>query len=263
MATEEKTKMTAGTFCWADLAGKDLAPVKKFYEELLNWRLEDLDMGGGRSYTMIYLNDNDIGGMYQMDEQQLSMGLPSYWTSYVLVDDIEASTAKAKELGATVIMEPFEVGDNGVMSIIQDPTGAAFALWKDKKGGGTQNDDTGAFCWNELSTEDMSKAGEFYTKMFGWSQESMPGDMDYEVFKAGEASRAGMMTLPAQAKANGAPSHWLIYISVDECDKTVAKAKELGGMVHMPSTDFEGVGRGAVLADPTGGCFGIIQFPKG
>lgn len=60
-------------------------------------------------------------------------GAPSAWLSYVQVDDIEAATAKAKKLGATVVKEVTEVMDAGWLSLIVDPTGAALGLWKPKK----------------------------------------------------------------------------------------------------------------------------------
>ena len=59
-------------------------------------------------------------------------GAPSFWLTYVLVDDIEASTAKAKSLGATVMKDVTEVMDMGWLSVIVDPTGAALGMWKPK-----------------------------------------------------------------------------------------------------------------------------------
>jgi predicted enzyme related to lactoylglutathione lyase len=59
-------------------------------------------------------------------------GGQSFWLSYVLVDDIEASTKKAKSLGATVMKDVTEVMGMGWLSIIVDPTGAVLGLWKAK-----------------------------------------------------------------------------------------------------------------------------------
>lgn len=261
MATEEKVKLTPGTFCWADLSSTDYDATHKFYSELLGWEFNKMDMGEGNSYTMLKVGNDEIGGMYPMDEKQRTMGMPSYWTSYILVEDVDASAEKAQSLGATIMMPPFDVGQFGRMAIIQDPSGAAFALWKDRQGESSATTGVGTFCWNELLTEDTEKAGEFYTKFLGWEQEAMPfSEMKYDVFKEDGAPKAGMMTLPAEAKANGAPPHWLLYVSVADCDGTVEKAKQLGGGVCMPPMDFEGVGRGAVLTDPTGGVFGIIHL---
>jgi predicted enzyme related to lactoylglutathione lyase len=59
-------------------------------------------------------------------------GAPSAWLAYVLVDDIDAATAKARSLGATIMRDVMEVMDAGWFSIIIDPTGAYLGLWKPK-----------------------------------------------------------------------------------------------------------------------------------
>ena len=179
------------------------------------------------------------------------------------MEDIEGMTKKAADLGATVQMQPFQVGDFGMMSVLQDPTGAHFALWKAKKGETTSPSGPGTICWTELMTEDVAKAGEFYSNLFGWTRSTMQmGSVEYTMFKNGETMAGGMMMLPAEAKEQGAPPHWLLYLSVNDCDKTVAHCKEMGGKACMEPTDFEGIGRGAVLTDPTGAVFGVIKLVK-
>ena len=64
--------------------------------------------------------------------KQMVPGAPSAWLAYVLVDDIEAATAKAKSLGATIMRDVMEVMEAGWLSIIIDPTGAYLGLWKPK-----------------------------------------------------------------------------------------------------------------------------------
>jgi predicted enzyme related to lactoylglutathione lyase len=59
-------------------------------------------------------------------------GAPSFWLSYVLVDDIAAATAKAKALGATIIRDQLEVPEAGTLTIFTDPTGATLGLWQPK-----------------------------------------------------------------------------------------------------------------------------------
>lgn len=59
-------------------------------------------------------------------------GEPSMWLAYVEVDDIAASTEKARSLGANIIREVIEVPGAGWLSILMDPTGAALGLWKPK-----------------------------------------------------------------------------------------------------------------------------------
>ncbi len=115
-------------FCHVELATSDLGKARDFYTQLFDWKLEEAPMGGGQSYTMIQVGEGTGGGMMTNPMP----GAPSAWLAYVLVDDIHASTAKAKSLGATVMRDVTEVMDAGWLSIIVDPTGAVLGLWKAK-----------------------------------------------------------------------------------------------------------------------------------
>lgn len=116
----------ANPFVHVELHTGDLAKAKAFYSGLFDWNLQDLPMPGG-TYTMINVGEGTGGGM--MDDP----GMPPQWLAYIGVDDVVATTAKAKSLGATVIQDVMEVGEYGWMSVITDPTGATFALWKAKQ----------------------------------------------------------------------------------------------------------------------------------
>jgi uncharacterized protein len=117
----------ANPFVHVELNTTDLPKAKEFYGKLFDWKLEDIPMGDS-SYTMIQVGKGVGGGMMTHP-----MGGPSMWLSYVDVDDIEAATGKAKSLGATVIKDVTEVMGAGWLSILMDPTGAVFALWKAKQ----------------------------------------------------------------------------------------------------------------------------------
>ena len=117
----------ANPFVHVELSSNDVGAAKTFYGKLFDWKLEDLPMDGG-SYTMIRIGEGTGGGIMANPIP----GAPSFWLSYVLVEDIKASTAKAKSLGATVMKDVTEVMGMGWISIIVDPTGAALGLWKPK-----------------------------------------------------------------------------------------------------------------------------------
>jgi uncharacterized protein len=118
----------ANPFCHVELNTTDVKKAKEFYGKLFDWKLEDMDSPGG-GYTMIRVGEGTGGGMMKNPIP----GAPSFWLSYVLVDDIQAATKKAKSLGATVMKDVTPVMDYGEFSVLQDPTGAHFALWKPKK----------------------------------------------------------------------------------------------------------------------------------
>jgi len=116
-------------FVHVELATTDVAKAKGFYQQLLDWQLEDVDMGGGFTYTMVKVGEGTGGGMMKHPME----GAPSAWLPYVLVQDVAAATEKAKTLGASIIKEVTPVQDFGAFSIIVDPTGAALGLWQEMK----------------------------------------------------------------------------------------------------------------------------------
>ena len=119
----------ANPFVHVELSTTDVDEAKSFYGQLFDWKLEDVPMGKGMSYTTIKPGEEGTGGGIM---KQMIPNAPSAWRAYVLVDDVPAATAKAKSLGAKVMKDTTEVGDSGWFSIIVDPTGAALGLWKAK-----------------------------------------------------------------------------------------------------------------------------------
>ena len=118
----------ANPFVHVELATTDVGKAKAFYQQLFDWTLQDMDMGGGHTYTVIRVGEGTGGGMMQHP----MAGAPSAWLAYVLVDDIVAATARAKSLGATIVRDVMPVTDIGSLSIIVDPTGATLGLWQPK-----------------------------------------------------------------------------------------------------------------------------------
>lgn len=124
----------------------------------------------------------------------------------------------------------------------------------------------GKFVWYELMTTDPDAAVPFYKEVLGWGTETWQGPSEgmppYKMWMVGEGPIGGVMELPEQARAAGAPPHWLAYVAVEDADSIVAKAKGLGATVHVPPQDIPEVGRFAVLADPSGAVFALLQ-PSG
>lgn len=115
-------------FVHIELSTTDLDKAKSFYGQLFDWKLEDHVMGD-MTYTMVGVGDGTGGGMMKHPVP----GAPSAWLAYVAVDDLEAATAKAKALGATICADCMEVPGYGALSVITDPTGATLGLWRPKQ----------------------------------------------------------------------------------------------------------------------------------
>jgi predicted enzyme related to lactoylglutathione lyase len=115
-------------------------------------------------------------------------------------------------------------------------------------------------CWNELSTPDTAKAGDFYTGLFGWgkSVREMGPDFSYTSFMNGDRQAGGMYK--PTPEMGEIPPHWLVYFAVDDTDAKLKKANELGAKTLAPAMDIPDVGRFAVIQDPQGAVFGIIKL---
>jgi predicted enzyme related to lactoylglutathione lyase len=119
----------------------------------------------------------------------------------------------------------------------------------------------GRFVWYDLMTTDPDGAADFYEKVAGWGSapfEGAPvqeGKGPYMMWMAGEKPVGGRDKLPEEAKAMGAPTHWLAYVTVPDTEAVAAKTVEHGGAVLMAPTTMEEIGTFAVLQDPQGAVF--------
>jgi predicted enzyme related to lactoylglutathione lyase len=123
----EHTLPANGAFCWNELGTTNLEAAKKFYTELLGWKLKESN-AAGMAYNEIVVNGQEVGGMYQMGAE--FGNAPSHWMAYVAVDDVDAKAQQAEELGGNVRVPPRDIPNVGRFCVINDPTGATIALIK-------------------------------------------------------------------------------------------------------------------------------------
>jgi uncharacterized protein len=117
----------------------------------------------------------------------------------------------------------------------------------------------GAFSWAELSTSDPQAAAGFYAELFGWTLKTMDmGTGPYHVAHVGETAVGGIMQTPADGPPM--PPHWGSYVTVDDCDATVARCQALGGQCLVPPMDIPTVGRMAVIQDPQGAVISVMTY---
>lgn len=257
---QETVEHAPGSFCWLELGTSDAEAAKNFYTELFGWSAFEVPDPSAGGYTLFQIDGKDVAGLYQLRDEQKAQGIPPHWLTYIATENANETSAKGKSLGGNVLMEPFDVMDLGRMSVLTDPTGATFAVWQAGAHGGCNViNQPNTFCWGELATTDTNRAGEFYTKLFGWKRKA--GDLEgfeYTEFINADVPIGGMMTLPAEA--GNIPPHWNPYIAVADCDATAGKVESLGGKILVPPSDIPHVGRFAVVQDPQGATFSIIHL---
>lgn len=119
----------------------------------------------------------------------------------------------------------------------------------------------GMFCWYDLMTTDRAAAEAFYGAVVGWTfkDSGMPGPQPYMLIQAGDRQLAGLMQLSDEMCSAGARTGWMGHILVADVDAKAAQTAQLGGAVHRPPADIPGVGRFAIVADPTGSVFSLFQ----
>jgi predicted enzyme related to lactoylglutathione lyase len=255
-----RTQYAPGTPSWTDLASPDIAASERFYGELFGWGFDEQATGDADNpYVMARQDGKDVAGMMKLSPEMQAGGMPPVWSTYVTVADVDASTAKVKELGGAVLNGPMDVMDAGRMTVAADPAGAVFCLWEPKGSIGAQIvNEPFSLSWNELMTPDIEAAKTFYGALFGWKAETMTTGGDgppYTVWMLGDGGIGGAMPPPME----GLPAFWGVYFSVADCDATVAKAQELGAQVLNGPMDVPDVGRMAALMDPQGAAFSVIH----
>jgi uncharacterized protein len=162
-----------GNFCWVELGTTDQAAAKKFYQSLFGWEAADQPIGQGETYTTFKKGGQDAAAGYRRTAEQ--KGVPPNWQVYVRVASADDAAARAKELGGTILTPPFDVFDLGRMAVMQDPTGAVFAVWEPRRNNGLGIvDEPGAFCWAELMARDLPRSAAFYKSLFGWGTKDDP-----------------------------------------------------------------------------------------
>ena len=131
-------KASAGHFCWIDLAATDAAGAKAFYGELFGWTTQEQPLFGG-SFTRLRSADADVGSLYQLSQAHRDQGVPSHWTPYIRVDDVDEAVRQASALGGKTLVRPLLVPGTARIALILDAVGAQVGLWQPIDRSGSEN----------------------------------------------------------------------------------------------------------------------------
>ena len=181
------------------------------------------------------------------------------WTTYLSSDDVDATAEAMTQAGGTLTTGPADAGPAGRVVVGTDPLGASIGAWKGNEHPGTEIvDEVGTLVWTELNTPDLDAAIRFYSDVFGhtWADEDTgEGGPQYRVFSAAGQLAGGALS------TDGGGSYWLPYFGVADTDATVAAAMGSGGSV-LQGPQESAYGKMAVLRDPHGATFAVIEVPE-
>lgn len=247
-----KTSYSPGEPIWVDLGSPDVDASRAFYGELFGWTAPPgrEEFGG---YANFELGGRQVAGLMPL----MAPDQPPAWTCYVCSDDADKTTALVEQAGGAVIAPPMAVEDLGRMAVFTDAGGAFFGIWEPGRHIGAElTDEEGTMTWIELGTRDAPRAHAFYETVFGWTTQVAA---DYTMLALADRPVAGCMDVPPGVPAE-VPGYWMPYFAAADPGAKAAQAEQLGGTVVAPMMDIPGGGRFAVVQDPHGAVFGLLDM---
>ncbi|GAA1355390.1 VOC family protein [Arthrobacter rhombi] len=250
-----------GAPCWIDLMTSNPERAQAFYATLFGWTFEAGDQETHGGYIVASKNGQPVAGIMKNDGEG---GYPDGWTTYLRVEDLEATAASVPGHGGKVLMGPLDIPEQGRMAMLLDPAGASVGLWQ--FGGHTGfrlHGEPGAPAWHELHARHFAETLAFYRDVLGWDA-SLMSDTDefrYATLGTGEEASAGILDAAAFLHS-GYPAAWQVYFQVDDTELAITQALGLGASVIDPPQDSP-FGTVASLSDPTGSSFKLIEPPTG
>ena len=248
-----------GKVIWADLVTPDLAAAEAFYSGLFGWTFRNIH-SGETNYAVAMVSGRPIGGILQRPIPAGEQHQP-HWLTFVAVADADRAARLAVNDGAKELAKPTTYPGRGRQAVLSGPDGAVFAILASATGDpGDYLAEPGEWIWSVLLTSDPDKAAKFYRAVFGYDLFDLPSadGLEHVVLSSQDYARAVINSLPKDSRHRRA--HWLNFVRVADTDATAAKAVTLGGRVLVePRVDRHG-GKIALLADPAGAPFGIMEW---
>lgn len=269
----------APVFIWYELMTTNAAAAARFYSAVVGWQISEepdaagSEAAGGQDYRMIARDDGGFaGGVLPLTKQMCDNGAKPVWLTYFDVPDVDAAVKAILADGGTLQMpkSSLPVGD---IAMVTDPAGAPFYVMRPVPPPGQPESASDVFDaralqrvrWNELSSENLSRAKPFYAKHFGFEFNevmSMGPAGDYCFIDQGGQRLGAMMQKVRKPDQPGEPlSGWLFYFAVPSASAAKAAVEKGGGSIvsgphPVPSGDIV-----FVAHDPQGAVFGIAGGP--
>lgn len=275
----ERDGYIAGVPCWVDTSQPEPHRAAEFYRQLFGWTIEDrMPPGSDAPYLVATIRGGTAAAITGVDD---ALPVARTWHTFVAVDSADEAAARAAAAGATVVLEPRDVGEAGRTAMLADPEGALFSVWQAGRNRGLQVvNEHGALNFNGLATRDRAGAEAFYGELFGWKALDLPSGPMWALPGYGDHLEERHPGLRDQMAAMGAPdgfidvvaaiepidpaddaspAHWTVTFGVDDVDEVAATATRLGATVVAGPFDAPWT-RQAVIDDPQGTRFTASQF---
>jgi predicted enzyme related to lactoylglutathione lyase len=253
--------VTTGNFVWHELRTTDAKGAEDFYTHVIGWKAKSSGDPGGIPYKLFSTGGFDTAGMLELDKPMLDAGMKPSWVGFIGVGDVDAYAKRVEQAGGKLHCAPQDIPTVGRWAFVEDPQGAAFLLFKgslDYAPPRPPFGSPGTVGWNELSANDGESAWAFYSKIFGWKEDSTMdmGPMGkYRIFNNGGAPVGAMMTRDPK---NSPVPFWLYYFNVDDIDAAATRINEKNGQIFMGPHQVPGDLWIVLGMDPQGAMFSLV-----
>jgi predicted enzyme related to lactoylglutathione lyase len=256
------TEHHVGKVVWADLVTPDLAAAERFYGGLFGWTFQTIHTGDS-DYAVALADGRPVGGLFQ---KSIASGeqRQSAWLTFLAVNDVDGAKRAALAHGAKLVSDSKSYPARGRQAVLSDPDGAVFAILASSSGDSPDFlAEPGEWIWSSLLSHDPGAAAAFYQQVFSFDAFDLASDdgLEHVILSSDDFARASVNSLPADSKRRH--SHWLNFIRVVDTVGMAAKVVASGGRVLVdPHVDRHG-GQVAVVADPAGAPFGLMEWTSG
>jgi uncharacterized protein len=229
-----------------EILGPDRAALSAFYGTVFGWKLEPIDE---MNYTLFHAAEGGIGGGIGRPED----GSPAV-SLYAVVEDLDATLARAKELGSTNTMGPILLSEDSRIGMFRDPAGNVFGAYQGPDSDGPTTGTGAPVSWFDIIGGPADAQRDFYSELLGWEYEM---SAEYAHIKATPPGIGGGISAPHP----GQPERALVaYMTVSNIEETLAAIEEAGGKTVMGRMS---VGEGVDIAwftDVAGNLNGLAQM---
>ena len=246
-----------GKFVWVELFTADPAVATKFYSGVFGWTAVTLNQQGV-TYTVFSNGSRPVAGLRPRSATAAKRA--ARWVPYVAVTDIASTLTSVAAAGGEVRAPAREFPKIGSQAIITDNEGSPVGLLQSSSGDSADVEPApGEWNWFHLLVQDPQAAADFYRRAFSYdvATDARVQKTNELLLSSGSLNRGGVSVLPDQ---EGAKPGWLGIVRVASLDETLARVPALGGSVIVAPHEAALGSRFALIADPTGGSVGIVEY---
>lgn len=235
-------------FVFADLSTYNLETAKAFYSSIFEWEYQTED----GQYCLATIQGNEVSGLYETPQKFKDMNMPSFWMSYIHVENVAKTVSKAKALGGIIELVD---KDNaiGKIALIRDPLGAGFTIYEGNQLNTRSENTANGFIWNELFVSDLAKVQPFYEGIFDWKISGIE-DHRYAILDSNEKTIGHINVVSNDIK--GKYEYWGVFFSVENVATIKRRVLDNGGALLYEDENI------AALADTFGAFFHVVPLTK-